>query len=516
MAPPRRQAQKRRQVPETGVPRPDGNRLGCYAARLLLVCSVACSRAAPAQAGGPSADSAGSGNTAESVGRSPGPEAPLQPVLASPCAQALGGPKTPTTATLIAPPHPVQPFYQWQSNNGYCGEVSLLQAGMCNGLWASQFHVRLLCGNQSQGDDDVPAGTPLLQSGPEGYCAAHVGAKGIATAHHDAQLLLDAGDTTQGQNSVLACANNAGLAAVAYATPAPLDGQEAYEDFIAWVKAQLIAGHWVTAGVLAAGGTHTEYDHIVSIVAVGTNHDAKDAGYHADDVVYLEDHGSVTFLAGKPTDNPAIPPGTGSDAKGCTPYVFGIRAGDLVRSRADFDALETGQPYAVALPDRKASESLLNYAFAVTGPLDDDGVTKPVRVSIQQASSAGAAHLASPLAGLQYEAPYIGNSDQGDSCTNAPPASWMDLQLRLDITDLKPGHSYTLYSYVFDGVKSPPGQPPVGTHVALPVPRKAFHAQKALATSAKTFVAAGTTHTESVALRSDQVAVFRAVPDDAP
>jgi hypothetical protein len=232
--------------------------------------------------------------------------------------------------------------------------------------------------------------------------------------------------------------------------------------------------------------------------------------------VYLEDHGALTFSDGKPTNNPAIPPGAGSDTAGCTPYIFGIRVGDLVQTRQTFDGLKTGQPYALALPDRKASEPLLDYAFAVTGPLDDDGVTKPVLVSIASSTSGGVENPKSPLAGYNYETPYVGSSDEGNSCTNAPPKTWMDLVLRLDVDGLTVGKTYTLYGYVFDSVKPPAGQPPVGTHVALPVPHKGFNAQKALATWTKTFKAESSTYTDTMALQSDHVAVFRAVPVDAP
>ena len=33
-------------------------------------------------------------------------------------------------------------FYQWMNNNGYCGEVCLLQSGLARGQWTSQFNVR--------------------------------------------------------------------------------------------------------------------------------------------------------------------------------------------------------------------------------------------------------------------------------------------------------------------------------------------------------------------------------------
>jgi hypothetical protein len=421
----------------------------------------------------------------------------------------------PAVKYTYGPARPVQPFYQWQSNHGYCGEVSLLQTGMRNGLWASQYNVRLLCGYQSQGDDGLAAGTPLLQSGPDGYCASHPNDNGAPTAAHAAQLLLDVGDQAKGQNSVLTCLHNAGLAAQTYAAPGDVDGQAALQDFVVWVKQQLLAGHWVTTGVLARGGDNTEYDHIVSVVSFGSDH-AASAAYDPDEVLYLEDHGAYTFDGKAETNHPAVPPGTASGTAGCTPYRFGIRVGDLGHTRASFDALKTGQPYALAIPDRSLSDPLLNYAFAVTGPLDDDQVALPVSVSILKSSVAGVQNPVSPVVGCNYEAPYIGSSDTGDSCTNQPPSSWMDLQLRIDVEGLTAGKGYHLYRYVFDAVAPPAGLAPVGTNMALAVPHAKFNAQQALATSSQTFVATGPTYSEVFAVRSDQVAVFRAVPLEAP
>ena len=437
----------------------------------------------------------------------------------SSCTQALLGYVPPATKATIASPRPPQPYYQWESNNGYCGEVSLLQAGMSNGIWASQYNVRLLCGLQSQGDDGFPAGTPLSQSGPEGYCAANVDAMGVATADYASQLLLDVGDPAAGKNSVLTCANNAGLSATTFTASAALDGEAAFEEYVSWIKSEVIAGHAVTAGVIEAGGTSTDYDHIVSLASIGTNHAVNDASFYADDVLYFEDHGAYTFEGSAEGANPAIPPGAAADVEGCTPYLYGVRVGDLAQSRESFDALTTGQPYAFVIPDRNAgggSGPILNYGLSVSGPLDDDGVTKPVLVTIQKSSTDGVENPVAPLAGYNYEAPYIGSADDGSSCTNDPPKSWMDLELGIQVQGLTAGESYTLYRYVFDAVKPKGNASPVGTNVALAVPRSGFNAHKDAATSSITFVADGTTYTETMALRSDHVAVFRAVPVGAP
>ena len=86
----------------------------------------------------------------------------------------LDGTKPPSTQFMVYPAQTVVPFYQWQSNNGYCGEVSMIQAGLNHGQWMSQFNARLVCG------------TGLSQSGPRGWCKSHDN-----QPHHNAQLLLE-------------------------------------------------------------------------------------------------------------------------------------------------------------------------------------------------------------------------------------------------------------------------------------------------------------------------------------
>jgi hypothetical protein len=93
----------------------------------------------------------------------------------STCTQKLvDGTEPPATTSYIYPRVPVQPFYQWESNDGYCGEVSMMEAGMNNGQWMSQYNARLICG------------TGLSQSGPNGACAKHQG-----QVNYNAQLLIE-------------------------------------------------------------------------------------------------------------------------------------------------------------------------------------------------------------------------------------------------------------------------------------------------------------------------------------
>ena len=75
-------------------------------------------------------------------------------------------------------------------------------------------------------------------------------------------------------------------------------GLSGYQDFMSWVKSQTIAGHQVTLGVLLnsqAGGSDAQYDHIVSVIKIGTNHAPTDPTYYADDVLYFDDHGVCRY-----------------------------------------------------------------------------------------------------------------------------------------------------------------------------------------------------------------------------
>jgi hypothetical protein len=83
---------------------------------------------------------------------------------------------------IIRPAQTVVPFYQWENDNGYCGEVSMIQAGLNNGQWMSQFNARLVCGASSQ----PPNSTGLLQSGPGNWCSTY---KNLP--NYNAQLLIE-------------------------------------------------------------------------------------------------------------------------------------------------------------------------------------------------------------------------------------------------------------------------------------------------------------------------------------
>src|SRR5580698_9272966 len=106
------------------------------------------------------------------------------------CGQAqvealLGAPPPPgPTKSYIYPRQDITPFYQWESNNGYCGETSLMLGGLVNGQWMSQFNARLICG-AFFGPESNHMGASLLQAGdPLG-----------TETNYNAQLLIEDPDT---------------------------------------------------------------------------------------------------------------------------------------------------------------------------------------------------------------------------------------------------------------------------------------------------------------------------------
>ncbi len=419
------------------------------------------------------------------------------------CGQSLvDGTTPPATASYIYPRQPVVPFYQWENNDGYCGEVSMMIAGLNNGQWMSQYNARLVCG------------TGLSQSGVNGACAAHGG-----QPNYNAQLLIeDPGTGVTGPNvyaDAAQCVSNSRLSGSTFNYSAQSTGIAGYQEYMSWVKSEVIAGHQVTLAVLLNGGSDPQYDHEVAVIKIGTNHSPTDPTYYADDVIYFDDHGAYTLRGSRFTTNPAIPPGAGSDTTGCTPFIFGYTFGSLPQTRAGANA-KNAQGYSIIIPGDKSIqvytggtgytsfpiEGPHNYGFSVAGPADTDGVTLPIQLAIHTPNPED------PIAGYRYEAPMIGSSNLGRSCTNEPPSQWMpDFELRATVSGLTPGVSYNLYRYEFDGIGSP---------AALAVPTSNFNANAAQATEVIHFKATAATYTTAIKTTSNEIEVYRCVPASAP
>ncbi|HTA39388.1 MAG TPA: C39 family peptidase [Candidatus Acidoferrales bacterium] len=147
------------------------------------------------------------------------PNAPL--ANASAIAQAAG-------TTLDVPPR-----LQWNANFGYCGETSMISAGLYYGQYVSQYTAR----------DIASDGTPQNQQ--------------------NSQLLLGGND--------MHAANLMHLSAVRWNTGA----QRNTAEFLRWVRAKIERGYPVAIGVYTnmrrfnekLPGQHT-YDHIVPVTGV--------------------------------------------------------------------------------------------------------------------------------------------------------------------------------------------------------------------------------------------------------
>jgi hypothetical protein len=439
--------------------------------------------------------------------------AALSPGAEPNCGQRLvDGTTPPPTSSYIYPRQSVKPFYQWENNDGYCGEVSMMQAGLNNGQWMSQFNARLVCG----------AG--LSQSGPNGACAAHRN-----QVNYNAQLLIeDPGTGATGPNTyanAALCLSNSRLAATTYSYEAESTGMAGYRQYMSWVKQQTILGHQVTMAILSNGGTDPQYDHEVSVIQIGTNHSPTDPTYYPDDVVYFDDHGVYTLSGDKFTNNPAIPPGAGSDSTGCTPYVFGYTFESLAKTRNEANR-HGAQGYSIVIPGDQTINTYAggsgystvpitgphNYGFSVAGPEDPTSVTRPVTLTIVGPTETdGQFNPLDPIAGYNYENPIIGTSLQGDSCTNKPPSAWMsNVVLQATVSGLTPGVSYNLYEYEFSAIEGE------GAAAALPVPTQNFNANAALATDTTKFTSVTAAFEETITTTSDKIVVFRCVPASAP
>jgi hypothetical protein len=345
----------------------------------------------------------------------------------------------------------------------------------------------------------------------------------------NAQLLIeDPGTGVTGPNTyanAALCLSNSRLAATTYNYSAQATGMAGYEEYMSWVKQEVIRGHQVTMAILINGGDDPQYDHEVAVIRIGTNHSVTDPAYYPDDVVYFDDHGAYTLSGKTFTSDPSIPPGAGSDSKGCTPYVFGYTFASLANTRAGANA-NNAPAYSVVIPGNKATQTYTggsgygpvsivgphNYGFSVAGPKDTAGVTLPVALTIVGPTvTSGVVNPRDPVAGYDYENPMIGTSVWGESCTNTPPAAWMtNFVLQATVSGLKTGTSYNLYEYVFSSVQG------TGAGAVLAVPVADFNANANLATHVTKFVAAGSTFQQTVTTTSDKIIVFRCVPISAP
>lgn len=304
---------------------------------------------------------------------------------------------------------------------GYCGEVSLIVAGLHYGQYLSQYDSRIAsCDNKSQAKCEMLLG---------------INDEKAATAMH--------------------------LQSIEYGTLK----ERSSEDFLVWVKQQVLAGYPVVIGVFmnyyefyhisAANAGDADYDHIVPVIGIRSNHpfDATDTDklkssastYYADDEIIFSDNG----LYGLPS-NP--------------PYIFNYTFASFQKSRADANK-KGGDIYS--LPNTAS-----NYGIVITGLMDDNKETFPVRVDTN----------------VNYEKPEI---VEGDTTRPKP----MEIILTVTVSGLTPNQSYSLYRY----------------NDLSKIPTNSFTKQAANAYESWKFTATSTTYTMTKTIQSNEIVAFRCV-----
>lgn len=219
---------------------------------------------------------------------------------------------------------PVPLRRQFDANFGYCGETSLVSAGMIFGQYLSQYDLRALA------------------------------SPGQPQSAQSSQLLVGVNDQ--------AAATRVHLRTKRY--PGPTSNPRA---FLTWIKAEVTSKHPVVIGIFTnsflfddltdPNAGELEYDHIVTVTGVSSSHPLTEpATYFADDTITFTDHGIWT--------------GTASSA---SQYVFTYPFGAFAKTRQQANA-KTASVYSLPI-------GVANFGLAITGVADDSHETLPVLVT---------------------------------------------------------------------------------------------------------------------------------------
>lgn len=216
------------------------------------------------------------------------------------------------------------PRLQWMNNNGYCGELSTVVAGLRFGQYFSQFDVRAL-----------------------------------ASGNQRVEYLLGVND--------VATAGKLKLKHIAYPNTclpdATATSRRCSNLFLAWIKAMTRRGYAVSFAVYTnsylfdglsnPNAGSSEYDHIVSVNRIVSNH--SDDLYYDSDIISFSDHGIWT-----------------DDPSNLTSYIYTYTFQQFQGNRKQANA-RTGPVYT--LPS-----AMPNYGIAHIGPVDDNNVLLNIRL----------------------------------------------------------------------------------------------------------------------------------------
>ncbi len=152
------------------------------------------------------------------------------------------------------------PRVQWGSEGGFCGAVSIQTIALTYGYWVSQDLVRKATPDNGQGGHGNP---------DDGY----------EVLHSNIEDTLD----------------NLGITYNSWDWENEVHPQG--QNYLAWLKSELLSDHGVVQFVLCKGDAHScydgsKYDHIEPFFKLYTNHELTDYAVYADDVVvHASDYG---------------------------------------------------------------------------------------------------------------------------------------------------------------------------------------------------------------------------------
>lgn len=314
----------------------------------------------------------------------------------------------------------IPPRLQWDANYGYCGETSLISAGLYYGQYCSQYRARAI------------AAPRIPQNNPNSQLLLGVNAGKAAAAMH--------------------------LQAIEWKTAT----QKTTEQFLAWVKQQILSGRPVIIGLFMnefrfygeknRNAGDPDYDHIVPVTGISSAQPLTKADqYFPTDTILYQDNGLWA-------------PG------GIPPFEFRSSFAEFARNRAAANA--------PASPVYSLNNNRRNYGIAITGVKDLRGDTIPVRLSTS----------------VDDEVPAI-----REGSSTAPKPQTLGLTATVQI----PNQTVAYNLYLYNDFAS--------------VPDSQFNANAAKAARVWRIPAgSGQKFTAKLNILSSDVAVFRAVPAKAP
>lgn len=202
----------------------------------------------------------------------------------------------------------------WSSSaSGYCGETSILSAGLLYGQYIPMYMVRQVLADYFYvlwGDSPTTPSPALVnmwssyfgvdwkESGSPGG-DFHGDKDGFRSwfkknGQYYCQVLPQIWDNTKGADNsaftpISTVLKNLHLAYDHFEGKE----QDTKKNFIPWMKQHVLNGHPVVLGVqdFLDGSNDTDFDHIVVVIGWGSNNDFSNTQYFADDEIVLSDHG---------------------------------------------------------------------------------------------------------------------------------------------------------------------------------------------------------------------------------